>query len=257
MAKLMNVVLSAALAGSGNAVACPDPVVWQRTFRSVSVTEDSRPRALAPGTRIRIAFPDGKVQAEAGCGQITGTAAMNGARLVVSGVTVLRNDCTDEAAYAQDAWLAAFLDRDPTVGLHGHELVLTDGGVRLTLTDSPEVATDPPLTGTHWVLEAVIVNGVTTAFPPFPQPYLVLHADGTVVAFAGCNWVTNSAVYHDGGATLGEAGITKRGCPNENPLLEMRVHNALDAGEVTLQIEAGRLTVDRIGGPALVARSES
>jgi heat shock protein HslJ len=257
MEKLMSIVLAAALAGSGNAVACPDPTIWQRTFRSVSVTEDGQPRALVPGTRIRIAFPDGKVNAGAGCGQITGTAAMNGSHLVVSGVNVLRNDCTSEAGYAQDAWLAAFLDRDPTVRVHGHGLVLTDGRIRLALTDSPDVAQDPPLIGTYWVLEAVIVNGVTTTPLPFPQPYLVWGADGTLVAFAGCNWVSGSAVFHDGGATLGEAGITKRGCPIENPLLEARVHNALDAGEVTLQIEAGRLTVDRPGGPTLLLRSES
>ncbi|MCW6010265.1 META domain-containing protein [Micromonospora sp. CPCC 205371] len=253
----MSIILSVAMAGPGSAVACPDSTVWQRTFRSVSVTEDGQPRTLVPGTRIRIAFPDGKVNATAGCGQISGAAVMNGSQLVVSGVNVLRNDCTSEAGYAQDAWLAAFLDRDPTVKLHGHRLVLTDGHTRLALTDSTDVASDPPLIGTYWVLEAVVVNGVATTPLPFPQPYLMFNADGTLVAFAGCNWVTGTAVFHDGGATLGEAGITKRGCPIENPLLEMRVHNALDAGEVTLQIEAGRLTVDRAGGPALLLRSES
>ncbi|MEH1128807.1 META domain-containing protein [Micromonospora sp. CPCC 206061] len=253
----MSIVLSAVMAGSGNAAVCPDPTVWQRTFRSVSVTENGQPRALVPGTRIRIAFPDGKVDAGAGCGQISGAATMNGAQLVVSGVNLLRNSCTDDAGFAQDIWLAAFLDRDPTVKLRGHRLVLTDGRIRLTLTDSPDVAQDPPLIGTYWVLEAVVVNGVTTAPLPFPQPYLVFNANGTLVAFAGCNWVSGSAVFHDGGAVLGEAGITKRGCPIDNPLLETRVHNALDAGEVTLQIEAGRLTVDRAGGPALLLRSES
>lgn len=253
----MSVILSATMAGSGSAVACPDSTVWQRTFRSVSVTENGQPRALVPGTRIRIDFPDGKVNAGAGCGQINGAAAMNGSQLVVSGVNLFRNGCTNDAAYAQDAWLAAFLDRDPSVRLHGHKLVLTAGTTRFTLTDSPAVATDPPLIGTYWVIEALVDNGVTTTPRPFPQPYLVFQADGTVVAFAGCNWITSSAIHHDGGATLGEAGTTKRSCAIENPLFESRVFAALDTGEVTLQIEAGRLTVDRAGGPALLLRSES
>lgn len=253
----MSIVLSTVLAGSGNAVACPDSTVWQRTFRSVSVTENGQPRALVPGTRIRIDFPDGKVNAGAGCGQINGVAAMNGSQLVVSGVNLFRNGCTNEAAFAQDAWLAAFLDRDPTVRLHGHKLVLTDGQIRFTLTDSPDVAANPPLIGTYWVIEALIENGVTTTPRPFPQAYLMFHADGTAVAFAGCNWITSTATYHDGGATMGEAGTTKRSCAIEDPLFENRVFAVLDAGEVTLQIEAGRLTVDRVGGPALLARSES
>jgi heat shock protein HslJ len=262
MSKLISVTVSIALAATGSAVASrtyADGEIWQRTFRAVSVTENGQARPLLPGSRIRVEFPNGRLRAGAGCGQISGSAAVTGTRLTVSEVNLFRNGCTDEAAYAQDAWLAGFLDRDPCAVLNGHTLVLSAQGVRFTLTDSPDVAVDPPLIGTRWIIESVIENGVTTALPPFPQPHLVFEPDGSLWAFTGCNTVSGSALLRDGGAgaILGEAGITKRLCETGNPVLEERVMAALDAGDVTFQIAAGRLTVDRVGGPTLLARSES
>jgi heat shock protein HslJ len=262
MNKLIGITISAALVATGIAVtsgaAYADGQIWQRTFRAVSVTENGQSRPLLPGNWIRIEFPNNRLRAGAGCGQITGTAAMTGTRLTVSEVNLLRNNaCTNEAAFAQDAWLAGFLDRDPCVALNGHTLVLSAQGVRFTLTDSPDVAVDPPLIGTRWIIESVIENGVTTALPPFPQPHLVFEPDGTLWAMAGCNTVSGSAVHRDGGATLGQAAISKRLCEFGNPILEETVMAALDAGDVTFQITAGRLTVDRPGGPTLLARSES
>lgn len=260
MEKLMSIAVAAALAAGGGEVAAADSPggeIWQRTFRSVSVTEDGQPRALVSGTRIRIEFPNGALRAGAGCGVITGSAALTAARLTVTGLNLLRSDCSDEAAYAQDAWLAAFLDRDPAVELDGHDLVLSDERTRLALTDNPGVASDPPLVGTYWIIEALVEDGVTTPLPPFPQPYLIIYGDGRLVAYAGCNWITGSALLRDGGALLGEAGMTKRACATGNPILEERVFAALDAGEVTLRIRCGRLTVDRVSGPTLLLRSES
>lgn len=260
MSKLISITATMALAAAGGAAASgtyADGEIWQRTFRAVSVTEDGQPRELLPGNRIRVELPTGGLRADAGCGRITASAAVTDARLTVSGLTLFRNGCTDEAALAQDAWLAGFLDRDPSVELTGHDLVLSDERVRFTLTDNADVATDPPLVGTYWVVEAVTAGGVTTALPQFPQPYLVFHPDGEFGAYTGCNLISGSAALREGGATLSEAGITKRFCDSPSLLLEMHMFDALDAGEVTLEITAGRLTVDRKDGPTLLLRSES
>ncbi|MEJ3744127.1 META domain-containing protein [Actinomycetes bacterium KLBMP 9797] len=259
MPRLINITVLLALAAGGGVAASgyADGEIWQRTFRAVSVTEDGQPRELLPGYRIRVEFPNGGVRADAGCGRITASATLTDGRLAVSGLTMFRNGCTNQAALAQDAWLAGLLDRDPSVELTGHDLVLSDEGDRFTLTDNLDVAVDPPLVDTRWVIEALTVDGETTALPQFPQPYLIFQANGDVVAYTGCNFITNTAVLKDGRATLDDASITKRACDSPGFLVEISMFDALDAGEVTLAMAAGRLTVDRPGGPTLLLRSES
>jgi heat shock protein HslJ len=258
--------------GSPLGAASAEGELWQRTFRSTAVQQQGEPRDLLPGTRIRLALRDGGLEAYAGCGGVVGVAAdsagvvgvaadsagvVGGGRLVVTDLNVWRNGCTDDERFAQDLWLAAFLDRDPGWRLTGHELVLADGDTSISFTDSAEVAADPPLADTYWVIEAIVEGDSITPVPAFPQPYLLLPAGQRLEAFDGCNWISGSAEVAGDAITFGGVGTTKRFCPHSSLLVEMKIFAALADGPVSYRIEAGRLELSRTGGPGLRLRSQS
>jgi heat shock protein HslJ len=273
-------VAAAPPGGSTPDAASADGELWQRTFRSTAVRQHGQPHDLLPGTRIRLALRDGGLEAYAGCGGIVGVAAdgadvvgvadgragvaagagvaADGAgRLVVTDLNVWRNGCADDERFSQDLWLAAFLDGDPVWRLAGDELVLADGDTSISFTDSAEVAADPPLADTYWVIEAIVEGDSVTPVPAFPQPYLLLPAGQRLEAFDGCNWLSGSAEVAGDAITFGGVGTTKRLCPHSNLLVEMKIFAALDDGPVSYRIEAGRLELSRAGGPGLRLRSQS
>lgn len=266
---LMNIAASLLLAtgasagasagGSSPAGESTSDQPWSRTFRSVAVTENSQPRDLLPGTRLRLVLHNGGLTAYAGCSDVLGNVAVNGGQLIVTHLNVWRNDCTDNARYQQDLWLAAFFDGDPAWRLEddGMDLVLTRGATEIRLTDRPTVATDPALVDTYWVMESVVEGETIHPLPPFPQPYLIIHGTGELEAYNGCNWISGTATIAGDTLTLSGIGTTKRNCAWSSLLLEMKIDAAVDDGEVTTRIEAGRLDLTRPDGPGLRLRSES
>ena len=263
MRRLTSVTVVSVLAIGGaiptpaTAAAATDGEIWQRTFRSMSISEYGQPRDLVPGTRLRIAFSaSGMVNATAGCGDIVSTVETQGDRLIVGAVDVRPNGCVAADRQRQDHWLAGLLALDPHWGFDGDDLVLTVAGTELRLTDRPDVATDPPLAGTYWVMESVVDGGEVIEVPEFPQPYLVL-SDGQLVAHNGCNWISGAAAVSVKRVTFSDLGYTKRFCTGYSFLLEIKIQTVLANGDVTYRIEAGRLVLTRPGGPELRLRSES
>jgi heat shock protein HslJ len=132
---LLAALLGATGCGGHSTAAQPD-VPWGRTFVSTAVTENGQPQPLAEGTRIRIAFDAERraLSAHAGCNRMFGKARLEGGRLVVDGLASTKMGCPEDRA-RQDDWLGTFLESRPGWRLKGHELTLTRGSTRITLTD--------------------------------------------------------------------------------------------------------------------------
>lgn len=114
--------------------------------------------------------------------------------------------------------------------------------------------TEPPLEGTHWVVESVTDSFGTAPVPATPEAYVEL-ADGLLNGFTGCNWVSGAAEVGDGTVVLSGMGTTKRGCSNYPEILEYRMQWVLDDGELTTDVEGDALTLARSDGRALHLRA--
>lgn len=117
--------------------------LWGRSFVSVAVTEDGQPKALVPGTSIRVEFErrddGGVVRWWLGCNT-------HGARVVISAdrldleATSLGGTAVgcDEERHEQDGWASRFFSADPHWRISGGRLVLTvdDDVIDLRETES-------------------------------------------------------------------------------------------------------------------------
>lgn len=112
--------------------------LWGRTFVSAQVTEDDQPRALIPGTRIRLIF--GKERRSlgwsAGCNGFGTRVRITADRLLLLGqVLGTLRGCSEELE-EQDDWLARFFGSDPEWELRGDSLILTSGNTIIELEQS-------------------------------------------------------------------------------------------------------------------------
>lgn len=120
---------------------------------------------------------------------------------------------------------------------------------------SGAATTEPPLEGTHWVIESVTDSAGTAAIPATPEAYVEL-ADGLLTGFTGCNWVSGPAEVADGTVVLTDIGYTKRGCLDSYPEgLEFRMQWVLADGELTADVECHTLTLSRSDGRSLLLRA--
>ena len=133
------VLTSACASGGGGGPAGGDgqggPQLDGRTFLSTEVTENGAPRQLVDGTRIRLRFEAGRLNADAGCNQLSGEYTVDGTALVVGQLAMTEMACMPSARAEQDTWFAELLGSRPTVTLSGDTLVLTGGSSEVTLLD--------------------------------------------------------------------------------------------------------------------------
>jgi heat shock protein HslJ len=110
-----------------------------RTFISAAVTEDGEPRALVPGTRIRVTFEEREdrrvVGWRAGCNMFGADLEITGDRLLVGRIAATLIGCSDGLP-EQDGWLAGFLGSDPRWRLSEDRLTLTSGDTVIELEAS-------------------------------------------------------------------------------------------------------------------------
>jgi heat shock protein HslJ len=124
----------------------------------------------------------------------------------------------------------------------------------IALAVSGVAATEPPVEGTHWVIESVTDSAGTAPIPATPEAYLEL-GDGTIAGFTGCNWISGAAEVEPGTVTLAGMGTTKRGCSNYPEWLEMRMQWVLDDGELSAVADGDTLTLTRPEGSSLLLRA--
>lgn len=220
-----------------------------RSFTSVAVTEQGRPRALVGGTTVVLKFTDdGRLLAGAGCNTMSAPVTLTGAKLAVDDLATTELGC-DPARHQQDEWLAGLLQGTPSWRLDGANLVLTSPDTEIVLASESAV----PLIGTRWTVDA-LVTGETAASVPRGVTATLVFEDGTVTISTGCN--TGSSHYRMSGSTLGfEAPVlTKRACGPEATEVEQAVVAVLN-GDVSYRIDSAALALTNAAGRGLHLRS--
>lgn len=219
-----------------------------RTFLSTGVQGAD----LVPGTQVRLTFVDGNVNAQAGCNVMGGTYTIDGERLRTTQLSMTEMGC-DGPRQAQDEWLAAFLG-NVTFTLEGDTLVLTNGTVRLTLTDKEVVTPDQALEGTLWVLDGIVSGDAVSSVPAGLTASITI-ADGRAYVEAGCNMGGGPVEVSADTLTFGPVATTKMACEAGPASVESAVLGVL-SGTVDYTIDADVLTLDA-GNAGLTFRAAS
>ncbi len=216
-----------------------------RAFLSVAVTDGGVARPLAPGTRIRLEFSDGRVGASAGCNIMGGDYRIEGDRLRIDGGAMTEMACDPERD-AQDGWLFSFLGSGPTFTLSGDDLVLASGGTTIRLLDREVAEPDLALVGPTWVVESILSGDSVSSVPADVRATLGFTADGRVLVETGCNSGGGSVAIDATTLRIADLALTKRACAGAAGQTEAAVVAVLRAELVSYQIDADLLTL--VGG---------
>ena len=241
-AALVLVVLATAL-GACSTVA---PVLKDREFLSVRVTEGGAPKALVAGTRIALRFSEADVSASAGCNGLGGTYRIDlGKLLYESGGQTLKG--CEPLLQAQDEWLVDFLDSDPTITLIGNDLTLDSGARSIHLRDREVAEPDLNIVGPTWTVETIIAGDAASSVPAGATATIVFKADGSFELDAGCNRGGGTWKLDGGGIAFSGVMLTKMACAGAGAQLEGAVLTVIAEGSVQASIEADVLTLSRDG----------
>lgn len=217
-----------------------------RTFLSTAVEGQT----LVEGSEISLVFTGDTLAAVAGCNTMTGGYKIEDGRLAARALAQTLMAC-DDAAMAQDAWVAALLS-GADVALAGHTLTLHNGDITLTLGDRDEVAGDHALDGGSWALDSLTDGSATLSAPNGAFMAIV---DGRLYIATGCNrGFGDVTVNHDGTAEIGVIALTRMAC--ESPVNEWEqaltaflagtVQYAVDREDVTLTSGTSTLTMHSV-----------
>jgi heat shock protein HslJ len=264
MLRVMGVALCLAVLASGCAYGGPASGTGQppglqldgRTFLSTAVTENGAPRQLVDGTRIRIRFDRGRLNADAGCNQLSGEYTVDGRALVVGQLAMTEMACLPAERADQDRWLAELLGSRPTIDVSGDTLVLSGRSSQVTLLDREVADPDRALVGPRWQVESIIKGDTASSTPGGTQAHVTFTADGRASGSTGCNQFNGTYQATADTITFGQVAMTKKACPGGVNLLEMAVTVLFDSRPVPYRIDADQLTVtypDGSGGLQLRA----
>lgn len=214
------------------------------TFLSTEVTEAGEPRALVPGTRIRLSFQDGRIAASAGCNSMGSTYRVDEGLLRIGEAAVTEMGC-DEPRHRQDDWLFGLLGEGPRVELVDDTLTLTLDATVITLLDRQITDPDRPLVGTRWVLDGIIVGQVASSVPDGVEAWIELADDTTVSLHTGCNSGSGTVDIRNGTVTFSAIGLTRVKCEGARGEVERAMLAVLVEGDVDYTIEASLLELSR------------
>lgn len=248
------VVVGLLLSGCGAALAPGEGLPDGRTFLSESVTEQGEPRPLVAGTRIRLSFSGDTVRADAGCNLLSGTARMDGDRLVVTNLGGTEMGC-DEPRMAQDDWLIEFLGGRPVLALDGDVLTLSDSRTVIRLSDRRIADPDRPLRGTRWEVDTLVDGAVASSLPAGVSAYLTFTKGGQVTGYDGCNLFSGRYEVRDLAIIVSELISATRHCAGDAGVVGQSVLDVLRE-EMTYRIEARRLMLDTASGKGLGLRAK-
>jgi heat shock protein HslJ len=219
-----------------------------RTFLSTAVTENGAARPLVEGTRIRIAFHEGRLNADAGCNQLTGPYTVDGTTLVVDELAMTEMACQPAERMDQDTWLAAVLAGRPTINVSGDTLVLTSGSREVTMLDREVADPDRALAGPRWRVESLIAGDAVSSTPGDAEAYFTFSTDGRISGSTGCNQFGGTYTATAGSITFSQIAMTKKACYGGANVLEMAVTVVFDGRPVPYRIDADRLTLTYASG---------
>ncbi|WBQ06447.1 META domain-containing protein [Kribbella sp. CA-293567] len=219
-----------------------------KTFLSVSVTEDGKPKELAPNTRLQLQFRGGDVLAAAGCNSLGGQVSTTDGKLTVNAIGGTELGC-DPARHAQDEWLSTLLQDRPAWKLDADKLTLTRGGTTLVLQDKQTAQPDKALDGTRWTLQTVVSGRTASHTVGADRAHLTI-GGARITGSTGCNSFEGMVARTGNKVTIGELGMTLKGCSGDVGKLERSILAVLQ-GELTYTIEADRLQLRAADGNGL------
>ncbi|MET9803797.1 META domain-containing protein [Streptomyces sp. NPDC006368] len=104
---------------------------------------------------------------------------------------------------------------------------------------------DLPVTGVHWAVDSVTVDGRKSAAPP--GSHVEIDVKGQATGTYGCNHFNAKATVDGDTITLRDAGMTEMACPEPVQAFENALKSALD-GTLRAKLDGDRLTLTTSGG---------
>jgi heat shock protein HslJ len=207
-----------------------------RTFVSTSVFEESLPRSLVSGTRVELRFfPDGRLDAQAGCNHLGGNGRIEDGRLVLADLGTTDMAC-DRDRMDQDTWLGTFLGARPAWTLTGDDLTLATDRAMIVLRDRRTLDPDRPLTGTRWVVDTIINDDIASSVPAGTEAFLTIDGDGAVLGHTGCRAVRGEATVTETTVRFADVGGLDGACTADAGRLHAAVATILRE-EVTYRVD--------------------
>ncbi|MGW7685460.1 META domain-containing protein [Kribbella sp. NPDC054772] len=224
-----------------------EPSLAGRTYLSTAVTEDGKPRPLAPKTRVRLQFTaDGRLVADVGCNSMQSKVSTAGGKLTLDGELASTAMGCPGPQQGQDSWLAKIIQATPTWQLTGDKLALTAGSTTIALTDQQTAVPDVALDGTKWALSTVITGEVASHQADSEKAWLTLNGE-RVTGSTGCNEFQGVVARSTGKLTFGELATTRRACAGDAAKLESTLLKGLH-GQVSYQVDGSTLKLRSTGG---------
>jgi heat shock protein HslJ len=228
----------------GRTVPDLDGTSWIAT----GITEHGQPRALVPGSELRVQFTDGDISINAGCNGMGGRYTLSEEAELRTGTLSGTMMACDQPLMDQDQWLSGTVFAEPLVAsLDGETLTLSREGLELVLTDRAFAAPDVLLEGTRWQLDGISNADPVSSVPAGTTPTFVLAADGTVTLDTGCNSGRTTATVSGSTITFAPVMTTKKACADRaGRQTEAAVLAVLD-GAVEWSITEKTLTFTKAG----------
>lgn len=226
----------------------PDPLRG-KTFVAMAVTEDGKPKQLAPKTELTVEFTDdGRLIARAGCNIMQGQVDTSDGTLTVDGGLSMTEMGCDPARHDQDEFVAGVLSANPTWELTDGRLTIRSGTTVFDMAGKDDMPRD--LQGTTWVLDTLIDGDVASSMAA-GAPEVTLVFDGKkVTADTHCNGYTAEYVIEGDTITFTPGASTLMACEPEIMRGEAAVADAL-RDEVTFEVTADRLTFTHPSGKGI------
>jgi heat shock protein HslJ len=228
---------------TGRTVPLLDGTSWVAT----KITEGGNPRALVPGSELRVEFVDGSISINAGCNGMGGTYTLSEEAELATGALAGTEMGCDQPLMDQDAWLSGTVFAEPLVAsVEGTTLTLAREGLELVLTDRGVAAPDATLEGTAWQLDGIRSGEAVSSVPAGAHiPTLMIAEDGAVTVHTGCNGGRGTATVSGDTVTFAPIVTTKMSCADEaGQQTEAAVLGVLD-GAVTWSITEQNLTLTK------------
>jgi heat shock protein HslJ len=207
--------------------------------------ESARGYTPVAGTTMRLSFRESELSFSAGCNGHFGSYSLCGRKLCVSQLGSTEMGC-DPALNAQDTWLSSFFLATPGLTQAGAALTLEGTDATLEFLDREVANPDRPLAGRTWAIDTLISNGAASNVPSPTTPTLQFGADGSLSVFTTCNTGTGSYTRSSQTLALSAVAYTEGACgTGGNATIQAGIQSVIQAGEVTFEIEATRLTIMR------------
>lgn len=203
--------------GSADVSARSVPDLDATSWIVTAVTENGDPRALVPGSEIRVSFADGAISIEGGCNHLTGRYSLSSdSELSTEALAGTEMGCA-QPLMDQDAWLTGTVFAKPLLAsVSGQALSLSREGLEVMLGDRATISPDALLEGTAWHLDGIVTGEAVSSVPAGTRvPTFTIAGDGSVTVDTGCNTGRGSAVVNGTTITFAPIATTKKACADK------------------------------------------